>query len=142
MKRSRQSGLTIIELLISITIVAVLSSVAIPAYRAHLDRARLNEAFNGLSVFRVGMEQSYNDAGNYGTGGACGVASPTAASFNFSCTIANSGQTFTATATGNGTNGIKGYTYTINEQGIRRTTAYPSGSVPANCWLTSKTGCL
>lgn len=139
-KSRRLKGFTLIELMVTIIILGIIVAVAVPSYRAYIVRSYLSEAFDGLSVFRVAMEQAYQDNSNYGAG-ACAVDLPTASTFNFSCALTNGGQGFTATATGNGNKGITGYTYAINDTGARTTTAFPTGAVPASCWLTTTSGC-
>lgn len=138
MFKQHQRAFTLIELLMAIAILGIIVGIALPSYRSFVTRSYLNEAFDALAVFRVAMEQAYQDNANYGAGG-CAVATPTSASFNYSCALGAGGQSFTATATGNGTNGVTGYTYAINDTGTRTTTAFPGGAVPANCWLTNST---
>lgn len=141
MFRNKQRGLTLIELMISVAIVGILAGIAIPSYQNFMNRSFLGEAYDSLSVFRLAMEQAYQDNANYGAAGACSVAVPTSTSFNYTCVLANNGQTYTATATGNGVNGMTGYTFTINDVGTRTTTAFPNATTPAACWLTNNGGC-
>ena len=136
----KQQGFTLIELMITVVIVAILARIIIPSYQTYVKSAKLNEAYNNLTSFRVQMEQSYQDNNNYGSS-SCAVANPTGTYFTYSCSLANSGQSFTATATGNGTQGISGYTFTIASNGTRTTTAFPSATVPASCWLNNAGGC-
>ena len=43
---------------------------------------------------------------------------------------------------GNGNNGVTGYSFTVDNVGTRRTTAFPAGAgIPANCWMTRAGGC-
>jgi prepilin-type N-terminal cleavage/methylation domain-containing protein len=43
-KRLRQGGFTLIELMIVVTVIGILSALAIPAYRGYLQQSRLSEA--------------------------------------------------------------------------------------------------
>ncbi len=131
-------GFTLIELMIAIAIVAILTSIALPSYRAYVQRSRTPVALDALQAYATRMEQRYQDVGNYGTSSACGVATSNVANFTLSCTLTNSGQGFTATATGSST--MSGYTYTINEAGTRATTAHPKGT-NSTCWTTRGTTC-
>ena len=123
-----------IEVMITVAIVAILAAIALPSYSAYVQRSRVPTGLDALSAYFTRMEQRFQDTGSYAdAGGACAVALPTASNFSISCAISNSGQSFTATATGSGS--LSGYTYTINERGARVTTAHPKGS-NATCWTT------
>lgn len=125
-------GFTLIELMVTVAVVAILSTVALPAYTAYLQRARVPVALDALSALHTRMEQRYQDVGNYASGSDCAVAMPAAKDFTITCVVTNSGQGFTATATGSGR--VSGYVYTIDHQGTRATTAHPKGVPATNCW--------
>jgi type IV pilus assembly protein PilE len=131
-------GFTLIELMVAVAVVAILAKVALPAFNAYLQRAKVPPALDGLSAHALRMEQRFQDTGNYGTTG-CAAAVPTANHFSFACSLTGSGQGFTTTATGSGT--MSGYGYTINEQGTRATTAHPRGLPGTNCWSTRGGSC-
>lgn len=135
MQRYRPQGFTLIELMITIAILAILSAVALPAYTAYIQRARVPVALDALSAYLTRMEQRFQDVGSYANaGGDCAVAVPTADNFTVTCAIADAGQSFTATATGSGP--VNGYSFTINQLGTRVTTNHPKGVPAANCWST------
>ncbi len=138
MQRRPHRGFTLIEVMVTVAIVAILAAVAMPAYTAYLQRSRVPPALDGLSSFATRMEQRYQDTGSYGTP-ACGATLPAAANFTLSCAISSAGQGFTATATGAGA--MTGYTYTINHQGTRVTTAHPKGVPGTSCWTTRGASC-
>lgn len=134
------SGFTLIELLITMVIVAILAALVVPSYRNYLITSKLSEAFDSLVSYRVRMEQSYQDNNNYGASN-CSVTNPIGKYFTYNCQISSNGQGFTATATGKSTEGLGGYSFTIDETGTRVTTQFPTATVPANCWLTHLGGC-
>jgi type IV pilus assembly protein PilE len=137
MQRTRlpsQSGFTLIELMITIAIIAILAAVAMPSYSAYVQRSRVPVGLDALAAYMTRMEQRYQDVGNYANGANCAVALPTAANFTVTCALTNGTQGFIATATGSGP--LAGYAYTITHNGARATTAHPKGGAVANCWST------
>ena len=135
---SRVRGFTLIEIMITVAIVAILASIALPSYRAYIERSRVPEGLDMLSAYAARMEQTYQDTGTYGAV-ACTPTLPSAANFTASCEISKGGQAYIATATGK--NQMAGYTYSINHQGERRTVAHPKGAPSTPCWSIRGTTC-
>jgi type IV pilus assembly protein PilE len=142
-QRARTAGFTLIELMVTVAIAAILASVAIPMYRDYIIRSRIIDATSRLSDFRVRMEQFFMDNRTYAAGDACGVASPADsddAAFTISCAGATA-TAYTATATGKESKGMKNFIYTIVASGAKATTSVPSGWTAATgCWTTRKDG--
>lgn len=148
-------GFTLIEVMITVAIVAILAAVALPSYNDYIRRGQLPEAFAGMSDLRVKMEQYYQDNRQYGTsGGNCAdVAPPTWAAgtptltysgaqfFVFTCAVTNGGQGYTITATGNAGTRADGHVYTINQANQRATTQFKGSAVASACWLTKGGEC-
>jgi type IV pilus assembly protein PilE len=128
----RARGFTLIEVMITVAIVAILSAIALPAYTAYLQRSRVPPALDALSALATRMEQRYQDTGSYANGDACGVTLPTADNFTIECELSDGGQGFTASASGSGP--VDGYGYSIDHLGVRQTTAHPNGAPGTNCW--------
>lgn len=141
--RRPAAGFTLIELMMTVAIAAILASVAIPMYRDYVTRSRIIDATSRLSDFRVRMEQYFMDNRTYANGANCGVANPADtgdAAFTIACTGA-SATGYTATATGKASKGMSGFAYTINQAGAKETTGLPTGwTDTAGCWVTRKDG--
>jgi type IV pilus assembly protein PilE len=139
--RHRTRGFTLIELMITVAVVSLLAAVALPSYSAYVTRSRVPVALEGLSNYATRMEQGFQDMGTYANTAAtaCMVAVPTVAHFTLTCALSGGGTGFTATATGAGP--MVGYTYTIDHQGTRVTTAHPKGTPGTNCWTTKGAVC-
>ena len=130
-------GFTLIELVIVMAIIGILAAIAVPGYSQYVVRGRLTEATGTLSAYRLRMEQAYQDNGNYGAG-ACSLPMTSTTTFAYTCAVTNGGQGFTARATGQGT--VSGYSFSIDEQGVRQTLAFP-GVGTANCWMIRAGSC-
>jgi type IV pilus assembly protein PilE len=74
MKR-RQSGVTLIELLIVVVIVAILMAIAIPGYRRYIIRANRTSAKTLLLQTAQAMERCYTNSTPYAYDGATCTAS-------------------------------------------------------------------
>lgn len=132
-----QKGFTLIELMVVVVIIGILASVAIPAYQDYVTRGKLSSGFTALSDWSLRMEQYYQDNRTYlnGAGTACApVTAPTATDFTLTC--AGAATTYTLTAAGTG--GLNGFTYTINQAGVKSSTTTWGNS--ASCWVSTKGG--
>ncbi|MFG6455327.1 type IV pilin protein [Roseateles sp. BYS96W] len=145
-----QRGFTLIELMITVAIVAILAAVAIPAYGDYVRRGSLTEAFSQLADYRVKMEQYYQDNRNYGsTDCVDGTAAPSwktfaptgAKYFDYGCAVAGSGQEYTVTATGKTGTVAAGHIFTINQNNVQATTKFKGTTVSQSCWLVKSATC-
>lgn len=134
-----ERGFTLIELMVAMVVLSILMAVALPSYNSYVSRSKVPAGLDALSAYATRMEQRYQDTGSYANGAACGVAMPTVDNFTVSCVLSGGGQGFTATATGSGP--LSGYGYTINNNGVRVTTAHPRGVPATNCWSTKGNVC-
>lgn len=138
-EQSKQSGFTLIELMIVVAIVGILAAVAMPSYRDYVTRSRIPDATSGLASKRVKLEQYYDNNRTYAGAPDCNADTTTSQSFDFSCSGVPDATTYTLQAVGKGT--MVGFTFTLDQANARRTTAVPTGwTTSATCWVTNKGG--
>lgn len=158
--RYRNSGFSLVEILVVVMIIGILSAIALPNYNEYVLKGKLAEAYSNLTTMQTKMEQYYQDNRRYGNTAATLAACPTAADaaaqtncgvpcpatpnvkyFRFTCTLgagATGDQTYTYTAQSTDL----GFTFTVTETGAKRTTAVGTGwgGSGNNCWVRSKDG--
>jgi type IV pilus assembly protein PilE len=131
-------GFTLIELIITIAIVAILGTIALPTYQGYVKRGRIPDATTILSLKAVRLEQYFQDNRTYL--GASDCVADTAASryFSFLCSaISPTGYTLVATGKGS----MAGFVYAIDQNNSKSTVAVPSGwQGSTTCWVTSAAG--
>ena len=59
------SGFTLVELMITVAILAVLAAVAIPAYSNYINRAKQADAIIGLKAAQMAQEQYFSENNAY-----------------------------------------------------------------------------
>ncbi|HEX8955906.1 MAG TPA: type IV pilin protein [Burkholderiaceae bacterium] len=155
--KSRQSGFTLIELMIAVAIVGILGAIALPIYRGYVISGQVAEATNNLSALRAKMEQYYQDNRTYLSNGT--IYSPCDASnslptlngglkyFQIDCTSNGSWKSTSYTLTATGVTGkpTAGFVYTLDNNN-NQTSSTPAGSAWGastcpNTWKTQKAGC-
>jgi type IV pilus assembly protein PilE len=158
MRAAGDKGFTLIELMITVAIIAILAAVAIPSYTDYVVRSKLAEAYGQLGNLRVKMEPYYMDSRRYSTnvgGGTCGIAgggTPTVSDskyFDYACasTSANAAgdQQYVLTASGKAAQGLTGIAFTVDQANTKTTVVTASTTMAtkgyasnANCWVRKK----
>jgi len=141
----RQSGFTLIELMVTVAIVAILAAVALPSYTNYITRSKIAEAKAQLLAMRTKMEQFFQDNRTYV--GACvpGTVAALPAGlkhFSMTCPAADlTANTYTIRADGQESD-LANLVLTIDQGNVRKTVSVPSGwTMPAtNCWVSKKSG--
>ena len=145
-------GFTLIELMITVAIVAILAAVALPQYGDYVRRGKISEATASLLGLKTRFEQYFQDNRTYCTSAAtcpaCGVGMPGNKYFTLSATCPTT-STFVISATGGtaGDSSMAGIVFTINEAGVKATTVTSGTAMAeagyvanATCWVSKKGG--
>ena len=136
----RQSGFTLLELMIVVVVIAILAAIAVPSYSEYTIRSRLTEAYSGLASAQSSAEQFWSNNRTYvGFNSAAGFP---AATSNFTYNLSNqTASTYTITAAAVATSPVKGFAFTIDQNGTKATTTVPTGwTTSATCWIYKKGG--
>lgn len=79
----KQSGFTLIELMIVVAIVAILAAIALPAYQTYTKKAKFSEVISATGAFKTAVEVCYQTTGAMTTcaaNGSGGIPSAAGAS--------------------------------------------------------------
>ena len=142
--RRHSRGVTLIELMIVVAIVAILARVAMPAYSNYVQRGKVGEAVSNLTQMRIQLEQYYQDHAQdsvattkgYGTGGSgCGGSTSTTTGGTTTVTPNSTAVPDATTANLNCASASQNFKYTCG------TYADGSNNATTDTYLLTATGC-
>ena len=137
MVRSDSGGMTLIELMVVVVLIAVLASIAVPGYRQHLLRTHRTEAKRALLDISAAQERFYLQNDSYA--GPSGLTTSPPAGLGIPAVTENGhyavaitdgdANAFSATATAQGgqADDTRCATFAIDQAGERTATS-------AGCW--------
>lgn len=134
MSLSVQKGITLIELMVVVAIVAILAGIAYPSYQQHVLTSRRTEAMAELTRIANLQEKNYMDNGTYVTdlttlGLSANPYTTENAYYSISTnsTAATSDFTLTATAQNSQAADTHCLTFTLDQTGVK-------GGANNDCW--------
>lgn len=139
----RQQGFTLIEVMVTVAIVAILGAIAVPSYSEYVMRAKITDAISALSDMSVKMERYFQDNRIYnGVPPPCTAGTvaplPITANFIFTCPVLGA-NAYTVLATGVGQ--MVGFSYSLDQANTRVTVTVPAGwTASPTCWVLKKDG--
>ena len=137
-------GFTLVELLITISIIGIVAAIAIPSYSAYLVRGKIAEATSTLSDGRIKMEQFFQDNRTYALGPAPAATKYFTYATSDTPTTAGTPTVLIYAIKATGTVSMAGFVYAIDQNNIKWTVAAPAGwaaaVMPTNCWILKQNG--
>jgi type IV pilus assembly protein PilE len=153
--RESAHGFTLLEVMITVAIVAILAAIAIPNYSDYVTRGKIVDATTKLGDIRTQAEKYFFNNRTYLNGAACGIDTAAGGNvitsyntdasrnFNFAC-VANAGppEAYTLTATGIAARGMNNFVYTVDQANAKTTVKLPAGwaGTGNTCWVIKKDG--
>lgn len=138
-------GFTLIELMITVAIVAIVSGIAYPSYQAYVKRANRADARAQILDTAQKQERYYSSNNTYLAISAPTTAAPTgwqnwaggsgmtSRKYNLSVTLGGGGTSYTITAApANGYTDTECGTYTLTSANVRNNTG--NSKTSAECW--------
>jgi len=142
-----QHGFTLIELMIVVTIVAILAAIAYPSYREQVRSSRRADCAGALVSFGNSMERYYSVNSTYRGAAAGGADTGAPAVFSTTCPVdggtptynlaiqAATATTYALAAAPTGPQaGDKCGTFTLTNVGLKGVTGADAGITWESCW--------
>jgi len=142
------AGFTLLELMITVAVIGILASIAIPTYTDYITRSKIIGATTRMGDIRTQMEKYFMDNRSYLAGATCGMQpaidfynKDAASDFTMTCPKPTA-TTYTIQVDGIAARGMGGFSYTVDQANLKKTASLKAGWWGAgnNCWVLKKDG--
>jgi type IV pilus assembly protein PilE len=132
----RNSGFTLIELMITVAVVAILAGIAYPSYTEYVKKARRADAKAALLKVQLAQEKYRTNNTSYGTLAQIGVSSTSPDQYYTIAVSNNTATAYTATATPAGAQaGNSCGTFAVNQDGKTTSASVQTTTAKVQeCW--------
>ena len=144
----RQTGMTLIELMIVVVVLGIIIAIGVPSYRGYIIRANRVDGTSALLRLAANQERFYMQNNTYASNAELAAALPAGLGipgtdhgyYNLTIAAAGAGLTVgytaTATAVAGESQGSDAdcWTYTINEMGLRTAATQGAADNTGVCW--------
>ncbi len=144
----RQTGMTLIELMIVIVVLGIIIAIGIPSYRGYIMRANRVDATSALLRLAANQERFYMQNNTYASNAQLAAALPAGLGipgtdhgyYNLTIAAAGAGLAVGYTASASVVVGESQgsdadcWTYTVNEMGLRTAATQGAADNTALCW--------
>lgn len=128
-------GMTLIELVIAIAVIAILTGLAVPNYRNYVLRANRAEAMDILLATAACQERVYTKFHQYDTGRCMDDTTTPNGNYVLTMATANENQNYVLTATPQASQSEDTCgNLTLNDRGERGSSAAADAGQIADCW--------
>lgn len=148
--RPSVAGFTLIEVMITVAIIAILAAIAIPNYSDYVTRSKIIDGTTRMGDVRTQMEKYFFDNRTYSNAGVCGAqpaiiaySADPASDFTMTCPPGLlTATTYTLQVDGRAARGMAGFRYTVDQANQKVTVGVPAGWAGAGnlCWVLKKDG--
>lgn len=132
----RTAGFSLIELMVTVAIVAILAAIAIPSYRSYVMQGNRTDAIRSLTFYQQALERCYSQ--NYTYVGCAQIpAMPVASTdgyYQITGVFNQSNYTLTATASGIQANDTQCTTLVVNQTGAQTAQDNMGNDQTQACW--------
>lgn len=116
----KSKGFTLIEVMVTVVIIAIIASIAFPAYQQMVLRSHRSDAIDTLATTAQLLERQFTETNSY-----TGLVLPTTSTngyYSISAKVTAASYTLTATATGRQAKDTECETFTIDNTGQKTAT--------------------